>query len=98
MSLSKAFLLFKINFFTASDFDEDTEVVLVPLEAQQEKEGVETFGDAVTSTDTEHPYFSLAPYNPFKWNFGFFDDFQSEYLLFSNRSTQYENDTNCIYQ
>lgn len=72
-------LIETIFFFIASDVDDDAEIVLVPLEAQQEKAGGETFGDVVPSTDTEHPYFSLAPYNPFKWNFGIFDDFQSEY-------------------
>lgn len=61
--------------FPTSNLDEDAEIVVVPLEAQQ------VGGQAVTGTNEEadsgSPFFSLAPYNPFRWNFGFFDDFHN---------------------
>lgn len=60
--------------FTASDLnDEDAEIVVVPLEAQGDRSGNQRVDGS--------QFFSFAPYNPFRWNFGFFDDFSSEFFL-----------------
>jgi len=63
--------------FPTPDLDEDAEIVVVPLEAQKDKGDGEIVTDAAAEKDTVYPFFSFAPYNPFKWNFGIFDDFHN---------------------
>jgi len=63
--------------FPTSDLDGDAEIVVVPLEAQLENGDGEIVTDADVAKDTVHPFFSFAPYNPFKWNFNIFDDFHN---------------------
>jgi hypothetical protein len=59
--------------FPTSNPDEDAEVIVVPLEAQQG-----TVNDhRIAAADNGSPFFSFAPYNPFRWNFGIFDDFNN---------------------
>ncbi|KAG4068144.1 hypothetical protein HA402_001569 [Bradysia odoriphaga] len=59
--------------FPTSNLDDDAEVIVVPLEAQQAT--VNDRGSA--ATDNGSPFFSFAPYNPFRWNFGIFDEFHN---------------------
>ncbi|KAJ6646161.1 hypothetical protein Bhyg_01372 [Pseudolycoriella hygida] len=59
----------------SSDLNEDAEVFVVPLEEQKGKDDLPITG-VVGTVNHGYPFFSFAPYNPFKWNFGFFDDFQ----------------------
>lgn len=70
-------LTLRIN-FSASNLDEDAEIVVVPLEAQHERGADQRVTDFAGVADTELPYFSFAQYNPFRWNF--FDDFHSKFL------------------
>jgi len=68
--------------FPTSDLDDDAEIIVVPLEAQQEQtnfggqtnKNVNNFDGTVT-TDFHPGFPSFTPVNAYNWNFGFFDRF-----------------------
>lgn len=60
--------------FPSSNLDDDAEVIVVPLEAQQ---GTRVNDQRFAAADNGVPFFSFAPYNPFRWNFGIFDEFHN---------------------
>jgi len=59
--------------FPTSNLDDDAEIVVVPLETQRQQGNARKIG----TDDIGSPFFSFVPYNPFRWNFSFFDDFQN---------------------
>lgn len=53
--------------------DDDAEIVVVPLEAQQERVNTQTVDDADGATDTGYNFIPVTSYNPFGGNFKLFD-------------------------
>jgi len=68
--------------FPTSNLDDDAEIVVVPLEAQQKQtnygdrtnKDVNNFDGAI-ATDFHPGFFPSTPVNSYNWNFGFFDRF-----------------------
>jgi len=69
--------------FPTSELDDDAEIVVVPLEARQDRGDGQTVVDADGTKDPT--FFSFEPYNPFRWNFSIFDDFQNIMRQLSDR-------------
>lgn len=66
--------------------------MVVPLDERQGSGGSETVKETDGAPDGGYHFFSLTPYNPFKWNIGVFDDFHSKFFFVCSLRSKYHKE------